>query len=491
MTGKKKLITFIFFTLIFIGSILRVQKLNQQPFYDWDEAIYAQIAKEIIKNKTINTTFNDHIWLNKPPLSHLLLAFTFSLTNFSPFFSRLIFALFSFFTAIFVFKLTRKIFKNNFFPFIGVFLLYSSKIYLERSSIINTDIIIAFSFLGYFLYINSFWKKTLFLLIGVWSKSLVGFYPLLFDFFFALNQKRLFKKNTLLAFAKDFFFQIFFASLWYLYAYLKFDQYFLKVHFYDQIFKRVLQPIEFHWSELGIKYYPITFFNDSKILTILFSLSLFLLLFKLLSLIKKKGFLFSQEFRNMLVFFSPLPIIVVFLLSKSKIYWYLAFILPFISTTALYPLSLLKNKKLKKLLLFFLFIILAFFFVKNTYLYKHQVEPNEKVDLALCIRNTKEKKLAFLVDQDGRKNYCFLTKNNLNTETTFIYGTSPSFVYYSDKKVDFFYDEEKFKREYQKYRLVAVQKEDILNLSLNFQDFNLRCKTKNELDHLRWLVYQK
>lgn len=491
MTKKTSFFTALFFLFILGGLIAKTYKLNVQPFYEWDEGIYAQIAKEIIKNKTINTTFNDHIWLNKPPFSHLLIAFSFYLTNFSPFFARLIFAFFSFFSAIFVFKLTKKIFKNNRFPFLSVLLLYGSKIYLERSSILNTDIIIAFSWLGYFLFIDSFWKKTFFLIIGVWSKSLVGFYPLLFDLLFALNQKKFLKKRSLLIFIKEFFFQIFFASLWYLYASLKFGRYFFKAHFYDQIFKRVIKPIEFHWSELGIRYYPVTFFNDSKILACLFLLSLFLLSFKLLSLIKKKGFLFSKEFRNMLIFFPPLPLLVILLLSKSKIYWYLAFILPFISITALYPLSLLKNKKLKKLVLFFLFAVLAFFFVKNTYLYKHKIESDEKVNLAMCIKNHKEKKLAFLINQEGRKNYRFLKKNNLDTETTFIYGNSPSFVYYSDKKVDFFYDVEKFKREYQKYRLVVVQKEDILNLGLNFDNFNLRCKTTNELDHLRWLVYQK
>lgn len=130
---------------------------------------------------------------------------------------------------------------------------------MEISTLLNTDIIIALSWLGYFYYFSSFCKRTFFLILGVWSKSLVGFYPLILDFFYFFAQKkyRSFKKTAF--FVKELLIQIMLASLWYFYAYLNFGPYFIKTHFYDQIFKRVEKPIELHFgNNLGIKYYPLT-----------------------------------------------------------------------------------------------------------------------------------------------------------------------------------------------------------------------------------------
>lgn len=473
------------FLFFFFGLLFCLNQLNKQPFYDWDEAIYAQVAKEIIQNQSLKTSFNGHPWFNKPPLSHLIIALSFITTNYSQFYARLLFALFSLATAFFTFKLAKKLFKDDLVALLSVFFLFGSKIYLERSTILNTDILIALAWTGYLFYLDSFWKKTFFLVLGVWSKSLVGFYPLFFDFFYQLFQKKLFAKKGLITFLKQVTIQIFFSSLWYLYAYLNFGIYFLKAHFYDQIIKRVEKPIELHISELGWRYYFYTLWQDQKILSIFLILAAFIIFYQLI---------FNQRERRLQLIFSlilPLPFFLLLLISKSKIYWYLVFILPFLVLIATYPIAWIKNSLWKNFFGLILMALLGFSFVKNTYLYHHQPEGYKNAEIVSCLEKIPDKKLAYLVDQNERDRYQFLTQNNLATETSFIYGGSPAFVYYSKKNPVFYYDPQGFKKEYKNYPIILVQKEDELNFSLNFDQFEDVCSSKNPLENENWHVYVK
>jgi 4-amino-4-deoxy-L-arabinose transferase-like glycosyltransferase len=481
----KKIFTALIFLFFFFGLLFRLNQLNKQPFYDWDEAIYAQVAKEIIQNHSLKTSFNDHLWLNKPPLSHLLIAFSFLATNYSEFYARLLFALFSLATAFFTFKLGKKLFKDDLVALLSVFFLFGSKIYLERSTILNTDIIVALAWVGYLFYLDSFWKKTFFLVLGVWSKSLVGFYPLFFDFFYQLFQKKLFSKKGLVTFIKQITIQVFLSSLWYFYAYLNFGSYFLKAHFYDQILKRVEKPIELHASELGWRYYFYTLWQDQKILTIFLFLAALIIFYQLI---------FHQKKRQFKLIFSlllPLPFFLLLLISKSKIYWYLVFILPFLGLIAAYPIALIKKSFWKIFFGLILMTLLGFTFVKNTYLYQHQPEGYKNAEIIPCLEKIPYKKLAYLVDQNERDRYQFLTQNKLTTETSFVYGGSPAFVYYSQKNPAFYYDPQQFKKEYKNYSVVLVQKEDELNFNFNFDQFEDVCSTKNPLENENWHVYVK
>lgn len=479
---KSNFLIIFFFLFLLTGLIFRTYQFRHQSFYDWDEGIYAQVAKEIIKNKSLKTTFNEHLWLNKPPLSHFLIAFVFTLTNYSHFFSRLIFTFFSFLTLLLTYLLVKKLVKNSLLALLSSLLLLSSQIYLERSTLLNTDIIIALSWLGYFYYFSSFWKKTFFLTLGVWSKSLVGFYPLILDFYYFFLQKkyRSFKKIT--RFIKELLIQLFIASLWYFYAYLNFGQYFIKAHFYDQIFKRIEKPIELHFgNNLGIKYYPLTLWQDSKILTLflLFGIILFLI-----TIIRRKKFIAD----NLSLLF-PFPFFFLLLLSKSKIYWYLIFPLPFFAILASYPFVFFKNQQLNKKISLVLVLILLSLFIKNTFFYYHQTEINETYQIAQCLKKLPNEKTAFLVVKEERKNYQFLKENNLDTETSFLYGGRPSLVFYTNKKIDFFYHENEFLKKYSFYPIIVLKEDDRINLGVNIDAFKHFCSTKNQLENERWFVF--
>ncbi|GIW62795.1 MAG: hypothetical protein KatS3mg090_0621 [Patescibacteria group bacterium] len=495
--NKSKILIIFIFILFGLGLTLRTIKLSKQPFYDWDEGIYAQVGKEIIQNKNIKTTFNGTVWLNKPPLLHLITAFALKLSKtYEETNARLVITVFSFLVILLTYKLTLKLTNNKLLSLLSTALLLSSKTYIERSSILNTDIIIGLSWIGYVYFIDKFWIKTFFLVLGVWSKSLVGFFPLVYEIINFVHKNKKVTISKIRIFLATVFIQVGIASLWYFYAYLNFGDYFLKAHFYDQIFKRVIKPIESHFgNNLGLLYYPYLFWNDSKILTLLSVTSIVTILYNLIHKLKKIRFNFIKLFYNLnqlellVVFY--LPFLLLLTISKSKIYWYITFILPLLSITAVSILLKIKKKIIYWLIFITVFLFSLTSFLQQTIFYNHKVSTNERYVLAECVKEESAEKLAYLMKESERLNYRFLKENDLDTATTFIYGGSPSFVYYSNKKPDFYYEEKKFVKNYRNYPIVIIQKVDYLNLGIDTNDYELKCETNNQLDHKKWLVFVK
>lgn len=485
---KNSYLIFIFFVFIFFGIIFRLYKLRDIPFSDWDEAIYAQVAKEILQNKSLITTFNGNLWLNKPPLSHILIAIAFFTFGFSHFYSRMIFVVFSFLSLILTFLLSKKISliiqkkKDYSFALISTLVLASSSLFLERSTILNTDIIIAFSYLGYLYFIDNFFIKTIFLLLGVWSKSLVGFFPLFFEIIFWLKEKKslkdLIKKIFLV------FFQIILASFWYIYAFIRFNNFFLQAHFFDQVLKRVVTPIELHFGNKF--YYFIKIWEDFKFVSLLFILGYLIIFLKLYQEVKKRGVktIYQSSFIYYLIILIPVFYLGFLSLGKSKIFWYLTFILPFLPLS-LCPFFQKPQRVFIKIILTIAVVFSLFNFIRETYLFKPLIVSEEKLTLAACLKDQKPQELAFLVDEEERKNREIIEKNNLFTTTSFLYAGSPRFIFYSDKKVKPFYNPQIFKKQYQQFPLITISIKDKENFNINIDAFEEICQTEN------WRVYLK
>lgn len=485
----KKFFTLVFFSFIFLGIILRLYKVPNQPFYDWDEGIYAQVAKEILKNKSIDTTFNGNVWLDKTPLSYILIAFSFKIFGFKEFYARLIFTILGFLLLYFLYELTKIILKtlfklkNSSLSLIPPLILSSTPIFLEKSTTLNTDIIIALSWIGYFLFLEKPFLKTIFLLLGVWSKSLIGFYPLFIEPFRLLkylkNSKKLINEILILIG------QILIACLWYFYAYFKYGDYFVRVHFLIQMFKRIYVPIELHFGNKWF-YFKLIWENLNFIsLFILLSLIPISLAFLKKILRLRAKVINDKSFTNYLILFSPLPFLILLTIVKTKLGWYTIFILPLLS---IYPAILLaktKNRNFRLLIATPIIIFSLFQFVNQTYLFSPKIEINEKIKLARCLNQKNIKNLAFLVDEEERKIKNVLEAAHLQTENSFVYGGSPSFVFYLDKPLKYFYETDEFNREYKNFQAITLSKEDFRNFSLNLENYRKICETQN------WLGFSK
>ena len=131
-----------------------------------------------------------------------------------------------------------------------------------------------------------------------------------------------------------------------------------------------------------------------------------------------------------------------------------------------------------------LVFLVSFFFLKNfiqqTFLLKPPQVNNEKVIIARCLSKTNKSKVFFLVDEQERKNRNFLEAAHYQTTSSFVYGGSPSFVYYVKKPVTFFYDQNEFKKNLNKNNVVyAINKND--KPIINFDIKKTICQTKNWL----------
>ncbi len=458
---------FVTFLFTLIGLIVRNIHLSRILFYDWDEAMYAQIAKEIIKNKSLFTTFNGQIWLDKPPLAHALVAFVFTTIGQSEFWARMIMVIISFLLLILTYQATKKIFlilkpkatKQEFImgTLIPTLLLAASPIFIERSALINSDTLIAVAWIGYLLYSNTFWAKLFFLTLGVWSKSVMGFYPMLFDAGAWILQK----KKITISKIKKFFLFISIPSLWYVAGIIKYGNAFIYHHFLSQVLKRITVPIELHF---GDKFYYISFLWEKMgFMNILFIISYLLyFLYLIRVLVKDHRAFFTKKNLFVLTFMlAPFPFFAFLTIMKTKIYWYVIMFFPFMCISLVYLYTSLKNRLLQKILFIGIVVYFVFSFIQQTYLAKVNYSPPDRLKLAQCIANTQYDRVAFLVNEEERKVRNVLEAAHYDTTSSFYYGGSPAFVFYVKKKVDYFYSIDEFVKKSSAYSILVASKSDV------------------------------
>ncbi len=471
--------TFIVFLFIFLGLLVRTFLFRSVLFFDWDEGIYAQIAQEIIKNKSLVATFNGQIWLDKPPLANALIAMMFSIFGRPELSGRLLITIFSITLLVLLYFLAKKVVnvllktRLNKMPawerqltyLLPVFFLSSSSLYIERSTILNTDIMLAVGWVGYFLFVNNFSLKLLFLNIGVLNKSLLGFYPALFELLTitrkSLNKKAIGKAFILVAV----------SSLWYIYGYLKFGNEFFTIHFYKQMIKRLAVPIELHFGDKF--YYLQNLWGFIGPLIFIVALAYLIIANDILREIFKKKFeiIKTKRWWSYLILLSPLPFFLFLTVGRSKLFWYLTMILPFFALICSYLYARISNKFIRWALAAFIVVFFIYKFVPSTYLLTQKYSPPDRLILAQCLSKQPGTKLSFLVNEDERKIQNFLEAAHYETNSSFLYGGSPSFVYYVKKHVDYFYNIDAFSQNLDKYNLVVLSKKDFnsnVNLKQNF-----------------------
>ncbi len=490
------------FVFIFCGLIIRNLKLSSLPFYDWDESLYAQIAAEILKNHSLVTTFNGHLWFDKPPLLHALIAGIFTVFGLSEFWTRSLTIVFAMALLVLIYFLAKQLLENLFKDQINkmdwmirqiaylvpVLIIASSSLFIEKSLLLNTDIIIAVSWVGYFLFRENFILKSLFLLLGVFSKSVFGFYPLLFEFL--AIRKSAFRQKNIFPFVS----LIFLSSLWYLFSYIAFGNYFIKAHFLDQVLKRIVVPIELHF---GGKFYYFEFLwsNLGIILGLLVIGYIFLFMDTWKLFIKERLAIFkSKRWWFYLVLLSPFPFLIFITLIKTKLYWYLTMIIPLLALSASYLFIKIQKNTIRAIVSIFIFSYFLFSFIPQTYSLKQSVSIPNKVALAKCLSEKPGKTIAFLTDPQERKNQNFLEAAHYDTTASFYYGGSPSFVFYSRKKIEFFYNVAKFVKDYSKYDIVVLSRESATKDLEVKNDQVLQKKIKKSNNYCQtneWLAFPK
>lgn len=457
------------FYLSFYFTIL-IYKLiiNPLPFYDWDEAIYAQVGREMIENKSLIPLWQGKYWLDKPPLVMLIYGIVAKIFSFvKPEISMRLFNLFlNILLLIILYKFILKILQSKKAAFISVLLTSFTPLFIQRAHTVNMDVFLALGWVGYFYFYPNFWLSTFFLTFAVFSKSLLGFYPLIVMFLIEFLKNNL--KLNLRGDIKKIFFQSIIFSFWYLYMIFRFGNDFIFQHFYESHIKRVSASIEFHFGE------KIFYFLEIYRQFNWFIIPSFLGLVLIGCLFFKKR-IKLEDFINLNLF---LPWFIFLNLTKTKIFWY---VYPVIPQFSLYPGFLYKfleekieNIWIKKLFFILIIVLLLQFGILKNNLLTVSFSSEDKFYQLAKFSNNNCRKIYFLPEKTHRKAIEELERMGLTITTTKWWGGHPSLVYYTDNKVEFIYDEKSFFNNIKikkKSDCISFFKDDI---ALNQKEFKVK-----------------
>lgn len=423
--------------LIFFASLIAYKIIfHVTPFFDWDESLYVQTGKEMFAHKYfLAPVWQGVPWFDKPPLIPFLYGlvmkvFFFALPEIS---TRLFTLAVACFVLILIYKLYLKAVQRPLIAVLTIMLTSLTPIFFQRSQVVNLDLFLLLGWVGYVLFFDRIWISTVFLLIAVLSKSLIGFYaPVLMLGFFILQF--LLKKISAAQLKKNIrqiSVQVGISLLWFILMFILYGKQFFFQQIIESHFRRITSSIEFHFGTriyyLTLAYEQLGFFAVSAVLGFLMLSRQFL---------NKKS-----DLKKLFFSFYLLGWFVFLNLTKTKIFWYLYPAVPQLAFLSVIPLLLLEKHKI----LYYagaaivIILILRSAFLKNTYLTNSYSNYEDYYYMATYAK-TRCLNLAMLLNPQKREAFATLDRLGLLITTTKWWGEHPSVVYYFGKHVDFLYD---------------------------------------------------
>jgi hypothetical protein len=117
----------------------------------------------------------------------------------------------------------------------------------------------------------------------------------------------------------------------------------------------------------------------------------------------------------------------------------------------------------------------------------------EQVALVRCQKGMPPfTRLAYLVAPTQRKDAQVIEAAQVSIASSFIYGSAPTFVFYLDKPVTFFYKPEVFLDQVSKYDAYVMHTDDLALLSKQTQDaFTSSAAVITECQRGDWVLYSR
>jgi len=326
--------------------------------------------------------------------------------------------------------------KEPVIPTLAVAITAFTPVFLQRVQVLNVDVFLLLGWLGYLVFFQHFWISFLFLAIGFFSKSLLGFYPLAMVFLFytyRLYTKKVspdeFRQRIL-----SMIVQCIVLALWYVYMYLRFGSSFIQVHFLESHFKRVSASIESHFGQRT--FYFDALFDQFGFFKYLFPLSIILIAYRFY---KKKD---SRELLFTLFF---IPWFLFLNVTKTKIAWYLYPVIPQFGFLVSFALQAIRKWRI----LFYAAALLILLYVVysnliSNPLFRIHYSTYDAYYQAAIEAKPRCRELFVLVDKDSRTAHDTLKKMGLLISTSEWWGNHPAIVYYFGKPVHFVYDANSF-----------------------------------------------
>src|SRR3989338_2195664 len=427
---------FIFILFVIIYSTILAHKLvaYPTPFADWDESLYIQSGNEMFEqNYYLFPVWQEKPWLDKPPLVPFIYASTAKLfVGVEPEIStRLLSLSVSMLVLFFAYLLYRRVADDTIVPTLTVMITAFTPIFIQRAQIINLDIFLLLGWLGYLLFFRNFILGLLFLGIAVFSKSLIGFYPvfiMIFYIFYQFFQGKI-KHEKFIKDFKKISIQAGILLLWFIAMLLLYKGVFWKQHIIESHFNRVTSSIEFHFGER-------TYYLDLVLEQFAFMFSAIIIGF--FTIIMK----YYKDTKKLLLALFFLHWFLFLNLTKTKIFWYLSPAIPQLAFFSIAPLLVLSHIKKLYWIAAVMFIGIVMYYwpsLNKNILEKTYASVNDPhYELSIAAR-PRCSYLNVLLDQSTRESFATLEKANLLITTTKWWGNHPSIIYYFGKNTTFFY----------------------------------------------------
>ena len=311
-------------SLFALSTIVLFWKLGARSLKDWDEAIYAQISKEIVQNGdwlTLHWGYSP--WFHKPPLFMWTTAVFYQLFEVNEFWARAASAFSGIGVVVLTYLLGRLAY-NETAGFFAAVVLLTSYSFVGYSRFGTTDIMLTFFvYLAVYAYLKLDKKQQKWWYL-VWAscglafmtKGVAGLIAPIIIFLTLLLEKKL----SLAVKSKYFWLGIILAVMlvlpWHFALYLKHGQAFLSQYLGYHVIARSLQSIEGHSG--GYLYY---IWELNKHFFPWFYLAFFALVVSLKEYLKNK--------KELLIFLLTFAIIIgIYTIAKTKLAWYIVPLYP-------------------------------------------------------------------------------------------------------------------------------------------------------------------
>jgi len=431
----KKNYPFIIFSVVYFIALAYKIIFKPTPFFDWDESLYVQTGKEMLIHKYfLAPVWQGVPWLDKPPMVPLIYGLVMKIFFFMP--AEISTRLFTLFIALIVlfllYKIYFKVLKESWLATVAVTATAFIPIFFQRVQVVNLDLYLLLGWLGTIAYFDNFALSTLFLFIAVMSKSLIGFYPIAMIFvynFYLLIIKKIDRKKFF-QLMKKISIQTFICSLWFILMLFIYKQQFFKQHIIESHFRRVTSSIEFHFGQRT--YYLDLALQQTGLLSIVAALGLLLIVVQF----------FRKKIKTEDLFYSLylLPWFIFLNLTKTKIFWYFFACAPQIAFLSVYPISVIRKRKVIYYLLTFIMLFFILWSVVKNNVYNTVYSKYEDYYYLSLYAKNRCSDLSVLLNAENRKAFDTLDKMGLLITTTKWWGNHPSMVYYFGKKVNYLYD---------------------------------------------------
>lgn len=326
------------FLFIFgLGVFLIFTSLGKNHLIPWDEAIYAGVAKNMVKNGEyfVQAWHNSRPWFEKPPLYMWLVSGLMNLFGYSSWSVRLPSAIFGLSTVVMVYYFAKKLFGKG-AAFISSLALLTTVhfLYYSRASMLDVTVtfFITSSLITYYLAREKFqdgkdskfswlWVLSGVLVgLGIMTKGIVGLLPLpimgIYEIYLILTSQQKLSFKLLVPYLSMLLALLVVSMPWHYYMYSRFGDEFLQNYIGYHVLDRALSSIEdkgrpFWWYLVVLKV-------SMRIWFIALIPSFFYSLFKFFKKNNKFVFLFIWS-AFIFLFFSA---------AKSKLVWYIMPVYP-------------------------------------------------------------------------------------------------------------------------------------------------------------------